>query len=362
MLCNYLRFKILPKKSLPFLCLFVPILYLTLVSCNTNIKRDTRIVERSFYYWKSVFKLSAIEKQALDTLRIKTLYLKFFDVDWDENSKVAIPIAQLRVTDSMYLQKSKLNIVPTIFITNECIYKIDTGQTRLLAEKIFILTKKTIANTGLQNIQEIQIDCDWTATTKEKYFTILSRLQELEKEIKFSVTIRLHQIKFLSKTGVPPVKRGILMCYNMGNLTNIETNNSILETKELQKYIADLQHYPLALDVAFPLFDWKVLFRNGKFKSLVNNLDNSLLVKDIFSKNGNKYMVLKDTMLNGYEFKKDDLLRNEQSNYNQVLKTSEIISEKISNKNLRVSLYHLDTLTLKKYTMYEMENIYDAMH
>jgi hypothetical protein len=116
------------------------------------------------------------------------------------------------------------------------------------------------------------------------------------------------------------------------------------------------------LDVAFPLFDWKVLFRNGKFKSLVNNLHNSLLVKDIFSKNGNKYMVLKDTMLNGYEFKKDDLLRNEQSNYNQVLKTSEIISEKISNKNLRVSLYHLDTLTLKKYTMYEMENIYDAMH
>ncbi len=341
--------------------LFTCILLLFLFSCNAASKHEVRNVERSFYYWKSVFKLSTTEKQVLNALQIKTLYLKFFDVEWDENSKAAIPIAQMRVADSVYLQKSKLNIVPTIFITNECMYKIDTGQTRLLAEKILILTKKIIANNGLQNIQEIQIDCDWTATAKEKYFAILSRLKELEKEINFSVTIRLHQIKFLSKTGVPPVKRGMLMCYNMGNLTNVETKNSILEPKELQKYIADLQHYPLALDVAFPLFDWKVLFRNGKFKSLVNNLHDSLLAKDIFSKNDEKYMVLKDTVLNGYEFEKNDLLRNEQSNYSQILKASEMISEKLSNKNPRVSLYHLDTLTLKKYTIHEMENIYDAM-
>ncbi len=349
-------------KNINSLRISIFILLLFFFSCNTAPKHDVRNVEHSFYYWKSVFKLSDTEKQALDTLQIKTLYLKFFDVDWDENTKTTIPIAQLQVSDSVYLQKSKLNIVPTIFITNECMYKIDTGQTNVLAEKILMLARKIISINGLKNIEEIQIDCDWTATTKEKYFSILNRLQALEKSIPFSVTIRLHQIKFVSSTGVPPVKRGMLMCYNMGNLTNIETNNSILEPKELQKYIGDLQHYPLPLDVAFPLFDWKVLFRNGRFKSLVNNLPDSLLTKDIFSRKGNKYIVLNDKVLNGYEFKKDDLLRNEQSDYGQVVKASELISEKLSNKNLRVSLYHLDTVTLKKYTKHEMENIYDAMH
>jgi hypothetical protein len=341
--------------------LFTCILLLFLFSCNAASRHDVRNVERSFYYWKSIFKLSAAEKQALDALQIKTLYLKFFDVGWDENGKAAIPIAQLHIADSVCLQKSKLNIVPTIFITNECIYKIDTSQTKVLAEKILLLTKKMIANNSLQHIKEIQIDCDWTATTKEKYFAILNKLQGLEKKINFSVTIRLHQIKFLSKTGVPPVKRGMLMCYNMGNLTNVETQNSILETNELQKYITDLQHYPLSLDVTFPLFEWKVLFRKGNFKSLVNNLNEQLLTKDIFSKNDNTYKVLKDTILNGYEFKKDDLLRNEQLEYSQILKATKMISEKLTNKNLRVSLYHLDTLTLKKYTTNEMENIYHTM-
>jgi hypothetical protein len=349
-------------KNINSLRISIFILSLFLYSCNTAPKHEARNVERSFYYWKSVFKLSDLEKQALDMLQIKTLYLKFFDVDWDENTKTTIPVAQLQIADSIYLQKSRLNIVPTIFITNECIYKIDTGQTKLLANKILMLSQKIIADNSFKNIQEIQIDCDWTATTKEKYFIILNRLQALEKSINFSVTIRLHQIKFLNKTGVPPVKRGMLMCYNMGNLTNNETNNSILETTELQKYIGDLQHYPIPLDVAFPLFDWKVLFRNGRFKSLINNLPDSLLTKDIFRKKDNRYVVLNDTVLNGYEFKKDDLLRNEQSDYTQILKASEIISEKLSNKNLRVSLYHLDTVTLKKYTTHEMENIYDAMH
>ncbi len=338
------------------------ILSLFIYSCNTAAKHAARNVERSFYYWKSIFKLSDAEKQALDTLQIKTLYLKFFDVDWNEETKEPIPVAALQVVDSAYLAAGKLNIVPTVFISNECIYKIDTGQIALLAQKIFTLTQKLVSNNGLQQIKEVQIDCDWTATTKDKYFNLLKTLQVLDKDLTFSVTIRLHQIKYLTKTGVPPVKRGMLMCYNMGNLTNSETDNSILETSELQKYIGNLQHYPLPLDVAFPLFDWKVLFRNGNFKSLINNLQDSLLSKDIFSKNGNRYLVLKDTILDGYEFKKDDLLRNEKPDYRQILKASAMIGEKLANKNLRVSLYHLDTLTLKKYTTNEMENIFDAMH
>jgi hypothetical protein len=341
--------------------ILILILSLFIFSCNRSSKHEERKIERSFYYWKSNFKLSYNEKQALDTLQIKTLYLKFFDVAWDDLSSSAIPIAQVRINDSTYLRTSALQIIPTIFITNECIFKIDSAQTKLLAEKILTLVKNIIANNGLQNIHEIQIDCDWTATTKEKYFAILNELQTLDKTVNFSATIRLHQIKYLKKTGVPPVFRGMLMCYNMGNLTNMETNNSILETRELQKYISDLEHYPLPLDVALPLFDWKVLFRNGKFKSLINDMPDATLNAALFKKSGNVFTALQDSIILGYDIKKDDVLRNEQCDYEDILKSTELLSGKMANKNLRVSLYHLDTLTLKKYSTHEMENIFNAL-
>ncbi len=337
------------------------ILSLFILACNNAPKHVDRNVERSFYYWKSNFKLSHTEKQALSALDVKTMYIKFFDVAWDDASSSALPVAQVRMSDSAYLRTAALQIIPTIFITNECIFKIDSSQTKVLAEKISTLTKNIIANNGLQNIDEIQIDCDWTVATKEKYFAILNELQILNKAIRFSATIRLHQIKYLNKTGVPPVGRGMLMCYNMGNLTNIETKNSILEGKELQKYIGDLQHYPLPLDVALPLFDWKVLFRNGKFKSLINDMPNASLNTTLFSKNANVFSALQDTVIFGYDIKKGDILRNEQCDYKDILQSAKLISEKIANKKLRVSLYHLDTVTLKKYSTHEMENIFNAL-
>jgi hypothetical protein len=337
------------------------ILSLFLFACTNAPKHDDRNVERSFYYWKSNFKLSDTEKQTLSALDVKVIYLKFFDVSWDDVSSSVVPIAQVHMSDSVYLRTSALQIIPTIFITNECIFKINSAQTKLLAEKISTLTKNIIANNGLQNIHEIQIDCDWTASTKGKYFSILNELQALDKTVNFSATIRLHQIKYLDKTGVPPVVRGMLMCYNMGNLTNIETKNSILETKELQKYIGDLQHYPLPLDVALPLFDWKVLFRDGKFKSLINDMPDAILNTAIFKKNGNAFTALHDSLIFGYDVKKDDMLRNEQCDYEDILKSAKLISEKVANTKLRVSLYHLDTVTLKKYSTHEMENIFNAL-
>ncbi|MEQ1554423.1 MAG: hypothetical protein ABL929_09610, partial [Ferruginibacter sp.] len=62
-----------------------------------------------------------------------------------------------------------------------------------------------------------------------------------------------------------------------------------------------------------------------------------------------------------YKFKKNDLLLNEQTKYNQVLEAANILNKKIKNTNIKVSLFHLDTITLTKYTTNEMENIFNAM-
>ncbi len=335
---------------------------LVLFSCNSKRNHETRNIERSFYYWRSVFKLSTYERQALSDLKVKTLYIKFFDVDWDGNIRSPLPVAQLRAPDSNYLRTSGLNIIPTIFISNECIFKIDPSQTTALADKILDLAKKIALNNGIGKMAEMQIDCDWTATTKAKYFAILNALKKSDNSINYSATIRLHQIKYLAKTGVPPVNRGMLMCYNMGNLTDIKTENSILETAELKKYIGDLENYPLQLDVAFPLFDWKVLFRNNKFTGLIKDLPDESLSGSAFNKTGNRYTALRDTVVNGYEIKKADLLRIEAADQQVVIDAVNAVSEKLSDKNIRVSLYHLDSLILKKYSTHEMENMYDAMH
>jgi hypothetical protein len=328
-------------------------------SCNEKIK--DRQVERSFYYWKSVFKLSDFEQQRLDSLKVKTIYIKFFDVDWNGASNSAVPVAKLQNTG--YQLPKNIKVIPTVFITNECIKKSDSSQTQKLANDIYSLIQQIITANEFNAIAEIQIDCDWTATTKEKYFQLLKVIKKLwaNTAIPVSATIRLHQIKFLSKTGVPPVDKGLLMCYNMGNLKNPATKNSILETEELKKYLGNLSDYPLPLDVALPLFNWKVLFRNNTYTGLIESLPNDIFTSDFTVKKENRFELLQDTLLQGYDLKKGDILRSEQSDYSEILSAAGEINKRLKNTQPRVSLYHLDSVILNKYTLHELETIYNSL-
>ncbi len=333
------------------------LLLLCFTSCKQ--KKEDRQIERSFYYWKSVLTLTKSEEQRLDSLNVKTIYLKFFDVDWDEENKLPVPVAKLQTTN--YKLPETIQVIPTVFITNECIQKIDSSQTKPLAEKIMQLLRNQIKETNFDSIPEIQIDCDWTASTREKYFSILAEIKRLKPHAKLSCTIRLHQIKFLVKTGVPPVDRGLLMCYNMGNLKNPATNNSILETKELKKYIGNLSSYPLPLDVALPLFDWKVLYRNNTYTGLIQNLPDKGFTDAFAKRNGNRYELLKDTLLEGFDLHKGDIIRNEQCDVKEILSAAAEVSRLLKNTRLRVSLYHLDSVILNKYTTHELESIYNSL-
>ncbi len=328
-------------------------------SCN-EAKNDSEI-EPAFYYWKTVFKLSDFEKQRLDSLHVKTIYIKFFDVGWDDKAQRPVPIAKLQANN--FTLPQKLSVIPTVFITNECIQKIHSSQIAELADNIYRLVHEIINSHGFNNITEIQIDCDWTASTKSNYFLLLEKIKTLWKNtaIPVSATIRLHQIKFMGKTGVPPVDRGLLMCYNMGNLKNIATKNSIIETAELKKYAGNLYNYPLPLDIALPLFDWKVLFRKNVYAGLIENLPDGVFTNSFSTKKDNRYQLLKDTLLQGYDLKQGDVLRSEQSDCSEILSAAGEINKRLKNTRPRVSLYHLDSVILKKYTLHELETIYNSM-
>ncbi len=330
------------------------------LSFGCNRHQDKKNIERSFYYWKSAFSLTGFEDSRLESLLVKTIYLKYFDVDWDNLKAAPQTKAVLQIKESNVLRSKNIKTIPVVFITNECIQKIQLSQIDELSKNIIALIE-TIQKWYSQQpfIDELQIDCDWSPATKEKYFALLTAVKKSAVK-KLSVTIRLHQVKYVGKTGVPPADRGLLMCYNMGNLKNFDTKNSILDPEELDKYVLNLSKYPLPLDVGLPLFNWYVLFRNKKYVGLIKliNTGAANIKKDGY----NHFQFLMDTIISNIAFKKDDVLRFEESSYTDILKAAATISSHLQTTNLRVALFHLDSITLSKYTLNEMDNMYNSIH
>ena len=274
------------------------------ISCQ----KQPRQVNTSFYHWKTDFHLSDFEKNYCNQLKINKLYVRLFDVDWDEASHFPKPIA---IVNS--LEKTDWEIIPTIFITNKTFAQLADNQVDTLAKLIFdkiYLKTKSIVSASLtrqeeDNFNEIQIDCDWTASTRDRFFSFLKKIKTISQK-KISATIRLHQVKFKEKTGVPPVDAGVLMAYNMGNLEDSKTQNSILDIEILKSYMSKLKNYPLKLDVALPIFSWGVVVRDGEVVKLINNLTKNELQQtpqyfEYFKeKKGNHFEILKNTPTKPY--------------------------------------------------------------
>jgi hypothetical protein len=312
-------------------------------------------IQRSFYYWRSSFQLNAAEQSALKEHAVQQLYVKFFDVEWNEESKRPQPIATVRFKDSL---PAGLRITPVVFITNETLLQADSAQVDDLAINITRLLSSMVTNNQLLLSGEVQIDCDWTGTTKDRYFRLLQLLkqQPFLKNKLLSATIRLHQLKFINETGAPPVDKGLLMAYNMGNLRNPATTNSIISTEELDKYIHKLRYYPLPLDVALPLFDWYVWFHQNEYKGLFYPQQLGL--------NGGqeKITFTSDTSINGYAFKKGDWLRYEGSPIEVLTATAKRLKNKLPAKERTIILYHLDQELLSKYQKNELKNLFERFH
>ena len=325
-------------------------------------QKQSRSVSTSFYHWKTDFHLTDFEKNYCNQLKINKLYVRMFDVDWDDAARFPKPIAIVN-----NLEKTEWEIIPTIFITNKTFTQLADNQLDTLAKLIFeTISLQIEGNTEGGSFNEIQIDCDWTATTRDRFFSFLKKLKTVSQK-KISATIRLHQVKFKEKTGVPPVDAGVLMAYNMGNLEDAKTQNSILDIEILKSYVSKLKNYPLKLDVALPIFSWGVVVRDGEVVKLINNLTKDELQyppQYFIEKKNNHFEVLKNTYLKGFYLYKDDEIRIEntvqpleKSQANILEKAADIISQNIDNQQLTIIFYHLDSVTLQRIRYEELENI-----
>ncbi|MFK8007066.1 MAG: hypothetical protein AB8H03_11865 [Saprospiraceae bacterium] len=330
--------------------IFFLILFLT--SCTPTKKEITP----AFYHWQTNLSLTQTEKDYLQNLSVEKLYVKFFDVDWNGKMQEPLPVAEV-ILDTLGLEN--IEIIPTVFITNRSLKNYPLEKMDLLGsnilEKIFSIKKE---------VQEIQIDCDWSETTEEKYFRLLGFLKkEIQtKNIQLSATIRLHQIKYFKRTGVPPVDRGMLMFYNVDDVKDYKTKNSILDLEVAKQYFFNFENYPLELDVALPIFSWGVLYRGSGMVKLINNLRAEDMADDSFflPTDEQHFEVIKSTYLHGRYLYEGDIIRLETVSLETLEMSAELLKSKIENPNVTISFYHLDTTTIKHYPYGNLEKVIDA--
>lgn len=291
----------------------------------------------TFYYWKTQLKLDQEEKKALEKASVPYVYTRFFDID--KIGGQFQPVAVITKGKSFQTDKQ---IVPTVFITNQSMYRISAEEIRFLAKNINDLVQKKSKEYGLKINNEIQIDCDWTAGTRNDYFKFLKELKKVSgKEI--TCTLRLHQVKDKNKTGVPPVEKVYLMCYSTSSPLENSNKNSILDVTILKSYLSKLEDYPVKkIEVALPIYSWGIVTNHLEKHKLINALSKKDLENPGFKKiSDHEVEIMKDGFYFGSFLSKGFRIKVEEISVEQLEDVVRFLEKKIPDFN--VIYYQLDS-------------------
>ncbi|MEJ5051346.1 hypothetical protein WH221_16070 [Chryseobacterium culicis] len=316
-------------KNFKLLFLF---LLLLIVSCNRKEHHSY-----TFYYWKTKLKLDQEEKKVLDQATVPYVYTRFFDVD-KVNGKFQ-PVAVITKDQSFQTDKQ---IVPTVFITNQTLLGISAEEIKFLAESIHLLVQKKTEEYQLKTYPEIQIDCDWTAGTRNDYFKFLKELKKVSgKEI--TCTLRLHQVKDKKQTGIPPVEKVYLMCYSTSSPLEKSDKNSILDVNILKSYLSKIEEYPIKkIEVALPIYSWGIVTNHLEKHKLINALSKRDLENPNFKKISDyEIEVLKDGFYFGSYLNKGFKIKVEEISEEQLEEVVSFLEKKIPHFN--IIYYQLDS-------------------
>ena len=226
------------------LALFIVVILVFAYIYNRALEKPTY----TFYHWTSSYKVDINESHP-------PRYIKVLDIAYKRSL-----VFKKTSFETLPLHE----IVPVIYIDNPVWKKMKSST---MVRKIL----DALNELSFKNYNEIQVDCDWTETSKESYFEFLKLLKEQSYK-KISVTIRLHQVKYHKRTGVPPVDYGVLMYYNMSDFKDIETKNYILDLELAKKYHYNFDTYPLALNLALPLYSQATIIRFSKVVGLMDGV------------------------------------------------------------------------------------------
>lgn len=374
-------------KNIIFVLLFV-------VLNGATCEKEHEVV-RSFCYWKTDLNFENQDDSLIKDLKVQHMYVRFFDVDWNPYAKEPLPVATIRNTS---LNESNPEITPSIFITNEVVLQANKKQLDSLAIRIakrveqigvkineakadkiangIVYPKdyykqenyKRINYDSVKSIElaklkvdfkEILVDCDWSEKSKDNYFYLLMQIKKGFPTAQISATIRLWQYKYASKAGIPPVDKGLLMCYNLAKPDDFKTKNSIGTSEELAQYITHDQ-YKLKLDIALPLYSWAVVFRGDKFKGILSDYDqirnDSIKLKKV---SDSKYILQDDILIGQTYLRNGDEIRIEKISEEELDKMISIVKSKIPIDNqTKVTFFSFDKKYINDYGTQNISNYY----
>jgi hypothetical protein len=364
----------MPRLPLTASVLFLAVLFAT---CN----HKDRQVNRGIYHWRNTSYIDNELQVMMKQHSIKRLYIKLMDINWYEErgpSPDRINHLEELGPNIFIYDSTTFDVVPVIFITNKTFVHIDSADIPLLAKRIL---RKCFSNydeidstyehqrfdwfskNHKLHTREIQFDCDWTEKTAKKYFYFLETVRKFlpGANIKISATIRLHQFKYPAKTGVPPVDRGMLMVYNITDVTKYTSVNSIFEYDKAKPYFTG-KEYPLPLDLALAAYSWGVVYRDKKFFTLENGMISEMLQeKEYFQlKEKNMYAVRKDTLLKNLFLRPGDEIKIEGIDEKKLMQAAQLARRALNDDSLTVTFFELSSPTLKNYRHETIEQIYNS--
>lgn len=311
---------------------YLLLLLLIITSCSKNKEKHPY----TFYYWKTRLALKPEEKSALQKSKTEVLYTRFFDIDKISNKFQPVGII---TKDSTFITSK--TIVPVVFITNRTFLNIKNNEIKLLAESTNKLLEEKIKKYQLKTSNEIQIDCDWTAGTKNDYFEYLQKLKEISKK-NITSTLRLHQVKDKNTMGIPPVEKVYLMCYSTSSPLENSNKNSILDNQTLKKYLSKLDDYPIKnMDIALPIYSWGIITNHlGKHK-LINGISTKDLDNQNFRKiKENEVIIKKDGFYFGFYLNKGFKIKAEEIPSSQLDDAVNFLNKKLN--TFTIIYYQLD--------------------
>ena len=258
-----------------------------------------------------------------------------FDVSVDNFAygDKTVPNATLRIPYETYrILKDSLKdveFIPVVYVTLDAL-KAAKGHEGRLARNIVTRVRNMCSYNELPNVKGLQLDCDWTASTEQSFFSLCdsARLEITGNKLVWhlSSTIRLHQLA----RECPPVDYGVLMVYNTGDFSNPDAANSILDEKDVKPYLEHLKGYPLHLDVAYPTYSWQLLFHKRCLEE----------------------MAYKNTII-----RKGDIIRSETSAFQDIASVKTLIDKELANRRHSNILYHFDLQNFSKYSDNEIQNM-----
>lgn len=307
----------------------------------------------SFYYWRTTCSLTDEDARYLAGVGVNTLSLRFFDVIREQGR--VLPNAPITLAAPI---PKGIRITPVVYVTRDVLLTENTNEVARIAEHIIDEVARIIEKGRIRFSGTLEIDCDWTPRTQETYFAMLDAIAlvgnaRFTDGITLTATIRLHQVKYSLRSGIPPVARGTLMVYPTSSPTSLTEKNTILDVATAEAYLTHLADYPLPLDIALPIYAWAVHFDGYKrFLVLINDVGHERLRKhpDMHRRGKNTYIAKRDTRLRDTPIMKGDIIKIDEPSLSACDTVLRMLASKRHLTNSTLLFYHYDNSMLRRFT------------